>query len=164
MISNGGIRIAQNTVLFGTQDIEINLNVDENTRNRELERTFFEDLGRIGKKVVLLIDSFEAAVPELQNWISRKLLRVAGKRNSNLIVIVAGQEVPDFDNISLFDSCQLIELQAIKNHEYWCQFAKDIELSGEEDFIEKLTKSADGDPMLIRKLLDNYKLAKEKGE
>ena len=119
-------------------------------------------MGRIRKKVVLLIDSFETAVPELQNWISRKLLRVAGKRNSNLVVVIAGQEVPKSDNITWADYCQLIELEAIKNYKYWCQFAKDIQLSGEEDFIQKLTMGAEGDPMLIRKLLDNYKLARER--
>ena len=163
-ILNNRIKIANNTIFWGRQDIEIVLkDPDKTTRSVQLlhlQQAFVEDLKAIPDKMVLLIDSFELAPSEVKNWISGTFLQAAAQI-PKLLIVVAGQEVPDHNNIAWGDYCHFVELGLIKDHRAWCQFAQDAQLSfsDQEALIRGLTIGCEGQPEQIRNLFN--KIAKE---
>jgi hypothetical protein len=155
-----GVNISKNWT-FGRQQIEIALNVDEATRKyhlMELQQSFFLDLSRIIGRIVFLIDTFEAAPKEIQNWIESELLR-ATMRISNLSVVVAGQNIPDSTNIHWGDLCECLNLQPIEDDEAWYKFATDIDLPLEREAIKAIARLLKGKPLDITTAFDL--LAKE---
>lgn len=150
-----GVNISKNWT-FGKQQIEIALNVDEATRKyhlMELQQAFFLDISKISGKIVFLIDTFEAAPTEIQNWIESELLR-ATIRISHLSVVVAGQNIPDSTNIHWGDCCQCLELQPIEDDEAWYKFAIDIDLPLEREAVKAIARLLKGKPIDITNAFD----------
>jgi hypothetical protein len=150
-----GVNISKNWT-FGRQQIEIALNVDEATRKyhlMELQQAFFHDLSTISGRIVFLIDTFEAAPTEIQNWIESELLR-ATLRISHLSVVVAGQNIPDSTNIHWGDCCQCIELQPIEDDEAWFKFAIDINLPLEKEAVKAISRLLKGKPIDVINAFD----------
>lgn len=151
---SGAINFANNQ-MEGEQTIQIALNVDETTRKYRLsalQRAFFEDLGGLDYPVVLLLDTFQLAVTELQNWIESELLRRAS-RLSNLIVVVAGQQVPNPENINWYDFREYCCLKPIEDEEAWFEFAKGINPRFEEAAIKAFVRALRGNPRNIHLIL-----------
>ena len=150
-----GVNISKNWT-FGLQQIEIALNVDEATRKyhlMELQQSFFLDLSGISGRIVFLIDTFESAPKETQNWIESELLR-ATMRISNLSVVVAGQNIPDSTNIHWGDFCKCLNLQPIEDDEAWYKFATDIDLPLEREAIKAIARFLKGRPLDITNAFD----------
>lgn len=121
------------------QAIQTALTVEETQRQSRLavlQRAFFQDLEAIDQTVVLLLDTFEKTVTELQDWINRELLKVVSRRLSRLIVVIAGQEVPEPKNSTWDDCCQHYCLDPIEDEESWYTFARDKGLSLDRSAIE----------------------------
>ncbi|MCA2732589.1 MAG: ATP-binding protein [Pseudanabaena sp. M135S2SP2A07QC] len=135
-----GVNISKNWT-FGRQQIEIALNVDDSTRKyhlMELQQAFFNDLSRISGRIVFLIDDFEFAPTEIQNWIESALLMATG-RISHLSVVVAGQNIPDSNNVDWGDLSQCLKLKpAIEiSHKYSSRF-ESIIAEKSENFIGRV--------------------------
>ncbi|MDX2214860.1 MAG: ATP-binding protein [Oculatellaceae cyanobacterium bins.114] len=151
---SGAINFANNQ-MEGQQTIQIALNVDENTRRYRLgalQRAFFQDLAAIQQRVVILLDTFQLAVSDLQNWIESELLRMV-PRLPNLVVVVAGQTVPDCNNIGWGSACESCYLEAIEQVEAWYQLAQVEHLPFDRDVIKAIVRLNKGNPLEIRKAL-----------
>jgi hypothetical protein len=150
-----GVNISKNWT-FGRQQIEIALNVDEAARKyhlMQLQQAFFLDIDKISGKIVFLIDSFESAPTEIQNWIESELLR-ATMRISHLSVVVAGQNIPDSTNIHWGDSCQYLNLQPIEDDEAWYKFVTDMDIPLPRDAVKTTALLCKGNPSEIKSSLD----------
>lgn len=150
-----GVNISKNWT-FGRQQIEIALNVDEATQKyhlMELQQAFFLDLSRISGRIVFLIDTFEVAPIEIQNWIESELLR-ATRRISHLSVVVAGQNIPDSTNIYWGDFCLCLKLKPIEDDEAWYKFAIDIDLPLEREAVKAIARLLKGKPLDITNAFD----------
>jgi hypothetical protein len=144
------------------QAIQSALTVEQTLRQSRLavlQRAFFQDLEAIDQTVVLLLDTFEKTVTELQDWINRELLKVVSRRLSRLIVVIAGQEVPDPKNSTWDDCCQHYCLDPIKDEESWYAFAREVGLRLNRDTIKTAILLMHGKPLDVRNALDL--LAKE---
>ena len=61
--------------------------------------SFFQSLGNLSQDqiVAILIDAYERATGEPQEWIEELLLRIRLDRLPNVLVVIAGQEIPVLD-------------------------------------------------------------------
>jgi hypothetical protein len=121
------------------QAIQSALTVEQTLRQSrlaKLQQAFFQDLEAIDQTVVLLLDTFEKTVTELQDWINRELLKVVSRRLTRLIVVIAGQEVPNRQNSVWDDCCQYCCLDPIEDEESWYTFAQDKGLPLDRSAIE----------------------------
>lgn len=153
---SGSINFSNNT-LEGEQNILIALNVDETQRKyrlSSLQSSFFKDLATLDHPVILLIDTFDSAVKELQNWIESELLRRA-VRLPNLTVVVAGQEVPNPENIDWGNQCEYHRLEPIDDEEAWFAFAQKNYPNFEKPAVKAFVKVLNGHPLQIHQTLQN---------
>jgi hypothetical protein len=93
---------------------------------------FFEDLAELvqsqAERYVLLFDTYEQLSDETSVWLRNQLLRmVTPERTPNLVVVVAGQKIPE--PTSEWDCCcDKITLQPLKL-EHWQQYAERVSAS-----------------------------------
>ncbi len=149
---------AENVPEYGSKwqrAIQSVLNVEQTLRQDRLDvlqQAFFQDLEAIDQTIVLLLDTFETAVTELQDWINGELLKEVS-RLRQLIVVVAGQEVPDCKSCVWEDDCHYCYLEAI-DEESWYTFAQQVGMPFEKGEIRMLTLALNGNPLAIRSQLD----------
>jgi hypothetical protein len=149
---------AENVPEYGSKwqrAIQSVLNVEQTLRQDRLDvlqQAFFQDLEAIDQTIVLLLDTFETAVTELQDWINGELLKEVS-RLRQLIVVVAGQEVPDCKSCVWEDDCHYCYLEAI-DEESWYTFAQQVGMPFEKGEIKMLTLALNGNPLAIRSQLD----------
>lgn len=161
LLRGENVRVANNWVL-GKQDIQVVLSGDDQTRAfrlTALQEAFFEDLRDINQTVVIILDTFNAAVAELENWVGGGFL-AAAVRTPRLVVIVAGQRVPS-PNIEWIDHYERRHLERIYDADAWFAYAQDVGLPIGRDVIAAITVLFDGRPLDIRNAFET--LAKERG-
>jgi hypothetical protein len=150
---------AENVSEYGSKwqrAIQSVLNVEQNLRQDRLDvlqQAFFRDLEAIGQTIVLLLDTFEAAVTELKDWINGELLN-AVSRISRLIVVIAGQEVPNPKSSVWEDDCHYCCLEVIEDEESWYSFAQQVGMPFDKGAIKMLALALNGNPLAIRNQLD----------
>lgn len=87
-------------------------------RRVRLTEAWFEDVRDLPDQLLLVIDTYEKATTELKEWIDGPFLaRVVG--TPAVRVAVAGQEVPDFNNIEWGHCCNHLDLYGVAQAEHW---------------------------------------------
>jgi GTPase SAR1 family protein len=99
---------------------------DRQQRRASLTQAWFEDLQGLSKPLLLVFDTYEAATPEVQQWIAGPLLARAAYART-VRVLVAGQEVPDVNNIEWGQRCVSHTLLGVKQAEHWLPVIEALE-------------------------------------
>lgn len=103
----------QINVALGSEHAEI-----REHRRAELTKAWFADLRNLPHITLLSLDTYEKATTEVKTWVeSRFLPRVP--RVPKLRVLVAGQEVPDAQNIEWSSYCEACDLFGISDAQQW---------------------------------------------
>jgi hypothetical protein len=137
--------------------LQILLNVDEQQiRLNQLEQAFFGDLAAIKMPVLLLIDTFEKAPDELQNWISGQFLGEVAENLEGFRVVVAGQEVPQSraDWRTHHHCCELGSIQEV---DVWYDYVQARKIQLTRDFVSGIVCAFRGQPRNIAEMLEFYR-------
>ncbi len=140
------VTIEKNWIL-GKQEIEIALTGDDKTRPfllDALHEAFFHDLRAIDRKLVLILDTFNAAGEELRKWIGGEFL-AAVIHSPNVIVVIAGQNVPT-PSVEWMDDFAHRKLESIRDVDAWHECAQRAGIAFERHQIETLCWLFDGHP------------------
>jgi hypothetical protein len=95
----------------------------ENTTDRESRRValtdaWFNDLAELSQLIVFLFDTYDHAPTEVQEWLSGPFLaRVI--HVPTVRVVVAGQVVPDRNNIEWGHCCVMHDLDGVREPHHW---------------------------------------------
>jgi hypothetical protein len=116
------------------------------------EYAVIQDVQQLTSPVLLIFDSYETASADTQRWLETKLLLNLDD-SPGLVVVIAGQKVPDIDRFTWSNRGQHITLSPIQDASHWHQYAvrKGIPVSLEE--LRILTKYSKGSPQLMQMLL-----------
>lgn len=141
------------------QQFQVILTGDPDSRRFRLARlreAFCQDLRDLDQQVVMILDTFNEASPELETWIIGFLAEVS--ETPNLRVVLAGQRVPQ-PTIEWSDCCELTRLEPIDQEEDWYGYATAVRLPLEREAIKAVVRLMKGNPQMIRNALQD--LAKE---
>ena len=116
------VQIDRNWLAGIGNQISVVLNV-ENLSDRDQRRTtlteaWFSDLDEFDQPVLLMFDTYEQATTEVQNWISGPLLSRAAY-GEHVRVLIAGKQVPDWNNIEWGHCCNHRELYGVPDAQHW---------------------------------------------
>lgn len=119
----------QENRMIGQNQIEVALNTGNPTdrahRRAALTNAWFSDLRSYPALLLMVLDTYEDANAELQEWIEGPFLaRVA--QSSNLRVLLAGQKVPDNNNIEWGHCCQKRDLFGVHEASHWMPIIRDM--------------------------------------
>lgn len=91
---------------------------DRQQRRAELTEAWFEDLKALDCPALIALDTYEQAATEVKAWVDGPFLaRVA--RLEKLRVLVAGQEVPEANNIEWGHCCETYSLFGVPEARHW---------------------------------------------
>ena len=103
-----GVKVDRNWLAGIANHISVALRVenlfDREERRTALTETWFSDLLHYDMPLLVAFDSFERAVPDVQDWIAGPFLARAADAE-NLRVLIAGQQVPDANSIDWGGCC-----------------------------------------------------------
>jgi len=140
-----------NNLLIGQNQIEVALSgSDEQTREARraaLTTAFFSDLRALGQ-VLLIFDTFEKCDESVKAWLGGTFLHHV-HHSPNLIVVVAGQKVPEE---SIDWECQHIPLGGIAA-EHWHQHANTLGVTISMEFVQGLCFTCNGHPVKMANYL-----------
>ncbi len=116
------VTIKHNKLIGINQRIEVALTgekpEDVEYRLVMLTDAWFDDLRKLPNRLLLVFDTYEKAVEPVRRWFDGPFLtRVAG--NTQIRVLVAGQQVPDANNIEWGSCCGERELRGVRNADHW---------------------------------------------
>lgn len=144
----GGVDFSENDIAAEkTISIAINSNVDlatQDYRLEQLQQAFFDDLALLEHRTVISLDTYQEASDSLQAWIETKWLRTVDRRVKNVVTVIAGQSVPNYNNSVWGDNCEHFLLTAIVDIQAWCKFCSDSDLP--EEAIKAVTLAFEGHP------------------
>jgi hypothetical protein len=115
-------RVSKNLIVGFRNRINVTLYslglLERSERIAALTEALFEDLELSSRIVVLAFDTFDTAGTETSEWLAGPLLhRVA--RTESMRAVVAGQIVPDNNNIEWGGCCELRRLAGFTNPDHW---------------------------------------------
>jgi hypothetical protein len=123
-----------------------------------LTTALFEDLRKMDQLIVLVMDSYEKATKEVQQWISSHFLARTVEITDKVRVAVAGQEVPDANNIVWGHICKTIRLPGVPKASHWMPVVKAlgkvIPSDSPLDFMEGICHALRGRPDAIMKVIE----------
>jgi len=113
-----------------------------------------EDLQQLGKPVLLIFDTYEAASGDSQKWIETQLLPRTDCAGA-LGLVIAGQNVPDRNKYAWANAAEHVPLQPIREGSDWHEYTQrqGIYISLEEAGL--LALAGEGRPGVIYPLLEN---------
>jgi hypothetical protein len=116
-----------------------------------------KDLENLRKPLLLGFDTYQHVAPDIADWIEGQLLRRAGQC-PGLLVLVAGQKVPDPSRYSWSGLAIAHQLRPIHEKEYWRDYAERVLGSTQitEGHIEMLLHISKGDPGQTSALLQSF--------
>lgn len=122
MQQSPGVKIDRNWLAGIANHITVAMRV-ENTADRDerraiLTEAWFDDLRRHPRPLLIAFDTYENAVPDVQDWIAGPFLSRA-IHTGNLRVLIAGQAVPDPANIDYRHCCVHHRLYGVPEAEHW---------------------------------------------
>ena len=132
---------------------------DKKFRELLLTEAWWKDLQAINSKVVFVFDTFEKVGNNLNDWIISSFLpRIPYLKNVK--VVIAGQNVPDSNNIDWGEYCKHIILQGISNPHEWVsiieQKNKSINFTVDSiNWLHGVCNALQGSPALILKIIDD---------
>lgn len=92
--------------------------LDREDRRAVLTNAFFDDLQGFDRSVMLVFDTFEKAPTEVQEWIGGPVLARAANFDK-IRVVIAGQMVPDHNNIEWGHCCHKRDLFGVIDALHW---------------------------------------------
>lgn len=130
---------------------------DRQERQTALTEAWFADLDRIGTPLLVALDTYEAAVIEVQDWLSGPFLARAADCNQ-VRVVVAGQNVPDA-GIEWGHCCNSHELYGVPEAHQWLpvveSLGKCIPAEHPMDWLAGICHALDGQPAKIIEVIKN---------
>jgi hypothetical protein len=137
--------------------------VDREQRRAALTQAWFEDLQAMGAQVLMAFDTYEQATPDVQAWIQGPFLaRVANL--ATLRVLVAGQQVPDPNNIEWGHCCTYHELHGVPEVTHWLPVVENLERTIPVDnpceWLDVLCQALRGAPKEIMQVIKGLPLKK----
>jgi hypothetical protein len=91
---------------------------DRDQRRATLTHAWFDDLRALDDLLLIALDTYEDATPEVQQWIAGPFLACAVEIPS-LRILIAGQKVPNPHNIEWGSCCTHHELYGVPEAEHW---------------------------------------------
>jgi hypothetical protein len=133
----------ENTEITGQENIfQVIINDPEelqrDMRFNRLKKSFFDDIANFQQTTVLLLDTFNEASSDLQDWISSEFLgEIAEPKNLNFVVVVAGQKtpLPSIEWSRCYQHCRLGAIQT----EAWYQYVRETDQQLSQDHIDMVT-------------------------
>ncbi len=155
--SNLYVNVSETVTIFGETQITVN-----NHKLNDLQYFFFYDLANWQNlpnrddKIVILIDKYDEALLEVKNTIFR-FLETAAIPIPGLIIVIAGRDVPKYENTVWEELCSLsnspldspLELHGIKDYRYWSEYAQNYQYPFGDEVIKAITILQDGYPLGI---------------
>jgi energy-coupling factor transporter ATP-binding protein EcfA2 len=115
---------------FGNQinvTLQVNDPTDREQRRVALTESLFEDIKGFEHPVVFIFDTFEQASTEVQDWVGGSFLARV-ERVHQVRILVAGQRVPDENNIDWGYCCTTHHLRGVPQAEHWLPIVEAMEL------------------------------------
>lgn len=129
---------------------------DREQRRAALTDAWFQDLQTFDAPLLVALDTYEQATTEVADWIGGPFLaRVA--ESPPVRVLLAGQEIPDVNNIEWGRCCTLCELYGVPEAEYWLPVAQamrcHIPFSEPLTWLAGVCHALKGDPKEIMQVI-----------
>ena len=130
--------------------------VDREERLASLTEAWFDDVGAFQQPSLFLFDTFEQATTEVKDWISGPFLaRVAYA--PSVRVVVAGQEVPEENNIEWGHCCVAHDLYGVIEAKHWMPvvqaMGRHIDVESPETWLAGVCHAFNGDPARIMNVI-----------
>ncbi len=122
----------------------------------ELTSDLLLDLARYtNHRVVLLVDTYEQADDDIQAWISGEVI-YSSLNVSNLVVVAAGRQVPEIEQVYWQDLFRHFDLPAGLTCEDWLEYAQNVGASKflNEDALRRYHAHYQGDPKFMCEICD----------
>jgi energy-coupling factor transporter ATP-binding protein EcfA2 len=137
--------------------------VDRSDRTAALTEALFNDLANSRQLVVLTFDTFDAANTEASEWLAGPLLeRVARAKTTR--VVIAGQTVPNVNNIEWGTCCELRNLTGIADHNHWLPIVDKLKRLIPHDpqlsWLSGVCDALRGNPAKIMQVIEGLPLRK----
>lgn len=149
------INFSDNT-LIGQNRIEILLeNLDKQDQEAyltKITKAFFDDISALSR-VVFIIDTYEKADINVQEWLTNIFLHYALSL-PNLVFIVSGQLVPE-PTIDWTDIHHIVELGGIEAV-HWYNYAQSVGISVNLKWIEGCCYAIQGHPLQMAQILSSF--------
>lgn len=153
LFSQGSIDFSENDIEADKISIAINgSNLDKQAqehRLQQLHNAFFEDLSKLEDRIVIVLDTFQDANPELQSWVEHTWLRTVERRLKNIATVIAGQSIPDPNNAVWGNECEHFPLTHILDIDYWYDFCPHLS----KDTIKTILLLTEGHPLQFHQSL-----------
>lgn len=130
---------------------------DREQRRTALTDAWFEDVRELKHPFVVLFDTYEAATSEVQDWIEGPFLaRAAG--TEHMRAVIAGQKVPDGNNIEWGMYCKVHDLLGVIQAQHWMPVIKEmrrrINVGDPVSWLAGVCVGAKGRPGEIMKIIE----------
>lgn len=127
-------------------------------RRVALTEAWFEDMKASSKPILFMLDTFEQGTTEVRDWISGPFLARAAQIDQ-VRILVAGQDVPDENNIEWGSCCITRELYGVRDAIHWLPVieAMNRHIPIEESFgwLAGVCHALDGRPKDIMQVIEN---------
>lgn len=129
---------------------------DREQRRAALTDAVFADLDQLEREVLLVFDTYEQATEQMKAWMSGPLLsRVA--ETPPVRVVIAGQRVPDANNIEWGDCSRMRKLRGVPDVEHWLPLVESmkwqIDAEDARSYLKAMCEIFKGKPDDIMKFL-----------
>jgi hypothetical protein len=149
----GGINNSINAVL------RVENSADRDERRTELTNAWFNDVATFDNPMAIVFDNYHDSATEVQDWIRGPFLaRAAG--TYPVRVIVAGQFVPDENNIEWGHCCESYILSGVIETRHWmpliqAERRRTPHPGDPETWLAGVCHALAGNPKQIRQVIDN---------
>ncbi len=128
------------------------------------KNTLLQDLGKLKQPLLLALDTYQQIAPDMADWLESQLLRRMDKSPA-LVVLIAGQRVPDHNKYPWKELAHSCCLQPIKEKHYWRDYAHQVLNSTHitDQHIEMLLHVSQGDPGQTSALLQTFAIGQNRG-
>lgn len=128
-----------------------------NTEDTKRQHKIISDLKKLCTPLLLVFDTYEQASEEAKSWLESQFLQRL-KHAPAVVVIVAGQNIPEHEKFSWNELSMEYDLPPIKKVQDWLEFSKVkwgcIQIT--EQQVETLTKATEGNPAKLFALLEVF--------
>jgi energy-coupling factor transporter ATP-binding protein EcfA2 len=130
---------------------------DREHRRVALTEAWFNDVAEFDHPVVMILDTYEQATTEVQEWLSGPFLsRVV--QVEPVRVVVAGQSVPEKNNIEWGHCCVEHDLYGVKEAKHWLPIVKamkrKLDVKEPLDWLGGMCVALKGNPAEIIKVIE----------
>lgn len=121
--------VTGNKIVGDGNQIQIILNDSDESRRKtqlgELNKALVKDLANIQEPILLLLDTFNSAPEDLQNWLLNSFLGAVMPKIPKMLIVLAGQDFKGFEPFSIeWRGYQhKFLLKPILDVDAWCKYA-----------------------------------------